>query len=386
MGEDTPPKPLLPPPCSGPLSKSSQSCPHRNHLAATPLIGDDSPSVPDQPSIPLPDDPPSNPPQDTSSNNDKSTSSSSYGTNISYVVKTFISGGIAGMCSKTSTAPIDRLKILLQVHHKAYTDHSIFNAFRAVYRNEGFLGYYKGNGAMMVRVFPYAAIQFMSFEQYKRLLKPHFSERNMHFSKLLAGSMTGVTAVTFTYPLDLVRARLAYQVSERKYTGVFKALVMIPREEGGLIALYRGYTASIMGMIPYAGIAFYTYELIKSILLETTFLQPYTSKKSMDKSGTVVLNIPSNLFAGGMAGALSQSISYPLDVCRRHMQLEAVRSENPNYPNVFSLLAKIYRTSGLTRGLYRGMTLNFYRAIPQVAVSFSVYEFMKQLFGISKPV
>ncbi len=290
------------------------------------------------------------------------------------------------MCSKTSTAPIDRLKILLQVHHQTYTNHSIWNAFRAIGRNEGFRGYYKGNGAMMVRVFPYAAIQFMCFEQYKRLLKPYFSQEHLHFSKLLAGSMTGVTAVTFTYPLDLVRARLAFQVSERKYTGVLRTLWMVPREEGGLIALYRGYTASIMGMIPYAGIAFYTYELIKSVLLETEVLQPYTSKKSMDKSGTVVLNIPSNLFAGGMAGAISQSISYPLDVCRRHMQLEGVRSEFPKYPNVLSLLFNIYKKSGVVRGLYRGMTLNFYRAIPQVAVSFSVYEFLKQLLGISKPV
>jgi len=218
------------------------------------------------------------------------------------MLKSFIAGGIAGMCSKTSTAPIDRLKILLQVHHKTYTNYSIFNAFKAIYRNEGFLGYYKGNGAMMVRVFPYAAIQFMSFEQYKRLLKPYFSQEHLHYSKLLAGSMTGVTAVTFTYPLDLVRARLAFQVSERKYTSVAMALVTIAREEGGVLALYRGYTASIMGMIPYAGIAFYSYELIKSVLLETAFLQPYTSKLSMDKSGTVVLNIPANLFAGGMAG------------------------------------------------------------------------------------
>lgn len=290
------------------------------------------------------------------------------------------------MCAKTTTAPLDRLKILLQVHHKAYTNYnSIFNAFQAIYKNEGFLGYYKGNGAMMVRVFPYAAIQFMSYEQYKRLLKPFF-ERNSHFGKLLAGSMTGVTAVTFTYPLDMVRARLAYQVYEKKYTSVWKTLITIPREEGGLIALYRGYTSSILGMIPYAGTAFFSYELVKSFLLQNTILVPYMSKQSMDGSGTIVLNIPANLFAGGMAGALSQSISYPLDVCRRHMQLEGVRSQTPHYPNVFSLLLHIYRTSGITRGLYRGLTINFYRAVPQVAVSFSVYELMKQILGISKPV
>ena len=289
------------------------------------------------------------------------------------------------MCAKTSTAPLDRLKILLQVHHESYKHYGVFRGFVAIYRNEGFLGYYKGNGAMMVRIFPYAAIQFMSYEQYKRLVRPYFNP-NTHTSKLLAGSLTGVTAVTFTYPLDMVRARMAYQVKERRYRGIWHTLMTIPREEGGLIALYRGYSSSIMGMIPYAGAAFYSYEVIKSFLMLNDYISRYTTKESLDGSGTIVLNIPANLFTGGMAGAISQCISYPLDVCRRHMQLEGMRSDSPQYRNAFSMLAHIYRTSGITGGLYRGMTINFYRAVPQVAVSFSVYELLKQVFGISKPV
>lgn len=235
----------------------------------------------------------------------------------------------------------------------------------------------------MVRIFPYAAIQFMSYEQYKRLFRPYF-ESNSHASKLLAGSMTGVTAVTFTYPLDMVRARMAYQVHEKRYRSIWRTLLTIPREEGGLIALYRGYTSSILGMIPYAGVAFYSYEMIKAFLMKN--FSRYTTRESLDGSGTVVLNIPANLFTGGMAGAISQCVSYPLDVCRRHMQLEGMRSQTPTYRNPFSMLAHIYKTSGIVNGLYRGMTINFYRAVPQVAVSFSVYELMKQLLGISKPV
>lgn len=287
------------------------------------------------------------------------------------------------MCAKTSTAPLDRLKILLQVHHQTYDRYGVFGGFRAIYRNEGFLGYYKGNGAMMVRIFPYAAIQFMSYEQYKRLLRPHFKQ-DSHTSKLLAGSMTGVTAVTFTYPLDMVRARMAYQVHEARYRGIWHTLVTIPREEGGMIGLYRGYTSSILGMIPYAGAAFYSYEVIKSFLMRNPYVCRYTTKESLDGSGTVVLNIPANLFTGGLAGAISQCISYPLDVCRRHMQLEGMRSRTPHYRNAFSMLVHVYRTRGLVGGLYRGMTINFYRAVPQVAVSFSVYELLKQVFHISK--
>ena len=89
-----------------------------------------------------------------------------------YLAKSFLAGGVAGMCAKTTTAPLDRLKILLQAQNVHYLNHSVMSGFRAIGTNEGIRGYFKGNGAMMVRIFPYAAIQVMSYEQYKRFLKP----------------------------------------------------------------------------------------------------------------------------------------------------------------------------------------------------------------------
>lgn len=45
-------------------------------------------------------------------------------------------------------------------------------------------------------------------------------------------------------------------------------------------------------------------------------------------------------------------------------------------------LSQIYREEGLVRGLYRGMSINYLRAIPMVAVSFTTYELMKQLLEL----
>ncbi len=302
-----------------------------------------------------------------------------------YALKSFVAGGIAGMCAKSSTAPLDRLKILLQAQNKYYKNYGVFSGFMAIYRHEGLLGYYKGNGAMMVRIFPYAAIQFASYEQYKKLFKPFFNQ-NTHTSKLLAGSLTGMTAVLFTYPLDLVRARLAYQVKEKRYHSIWNTLTTIPRQEGGLIALYRGFSSTLIGMIPYAGTAFYTYEVFKSFAMDNVLLQPFTTRLSLDGSETMVLNIPANLFVGGLAGACSQSVAYPFDVARRRMQLEGMISKSPVYRGVVSTLSHVYRTLGVRRGLFRGISINFYRAVPQVAVSFSIYELLKQWFGISRPI
>ena len=300
-----------------------------------------------------------------------------------FVLKSFVAGGTAGVCAKTTTAPLDRLKILLQAQNEHYKQYRVMQGFGAIWKKEGILGYYKGNGAMIVRIFPYAAIQFMSYEQYKKLLRPYFNQKK-HTSKLIAGSMTGITAVTFTYPLDVVRARLAYQVHERKYRSIVHTLTSVARTEGGVKALYRGFSSTILGMIPYAGVAFYTYEVMKSFLMENLSL--ISTRQSLDGSGTVVLNIPASLFCGGISGAISQTVSYPLDVSRRRMQLEGMVAKTPVYRSVFGTLAHVYRTSGIIGGLYRGMSINYLRAVPQVAVSFSVYELMKQILGISQPV
>ena len=296
-----------------------------------------------------------------------------------YAAKSFIAGGIAGCAAKTTTAPLDRFKILLQVHHNKYKKYGVWRGLSAVYKFEGIRGLYKGNGAMMVRVYPYAAVQFLSYEQYKKFTRPYFSQYG-HVNKLVSGSMAGITAVLCTYPLDLVRTRLAFQVDKVHYKGIAHALATIIRSEGGLLALYKGLLPTILGMIPYAGIAFYTYEVVKSVMLGSK----YCTKYSLDNSGTIVLTIPANLCCGGLAGAVAQSCSYPLDVARRTMQLEKLQERQ--YLNLRSTMRFIFDKYGIKQGFYRGLSINFYRAIPQVAVSFTVYDFMKQLLKISKPL
>lgn len=129
----------------------------------------------------------------------------------------------------------------------------MFGGLAEVVKRESFIALYKGNGAQMVRVFPYAAIQFTSFEFYKtvmlllnlfiyffvtlilcRYFHNCYNDRfynfqlsgsilgnSSHIGKFVAGSLAGVTAVTFTYPLDTIRARLAFQVTgEHVYNGI----------------------------------------------------------------------------------------------------------------------------------------------------------------------
>lgn len=77
--------------------------------------------------------------------------------------------GVAGMCSKTTVAPLDRIKILLQAHSNHYKHLGVFSGLRHIVRKESLWALYKGNSAQMVRIFPYAATQFTAFEFYKRV-------------------------------------------------------------------------------------------------------------------------------------------------------------------------------------------------------------------------
>lgn len=75
--------------------------------------------------------------------------------------------------------------------------------------------------------------------------------------------MAGLSAVTSTYPLDLARARMA--VTERaRYTNLREVFHLIIRDEG-VRALYRGFKPTALGVVPYSGVSFSTYEMLKRL-------------------------------------------------------------------------------------------------------------------------
>uniref|UniRef100_A0A182Y6X8 Uncharacterized protein n=1 Tax=Anopheles stephensi TaxID=30069 RepID=A0A182Y6X8_ANOST len=288
--------------------------------------------------------------------------------------------GVAGMCSKTAVAPLDRIKILLQAHSIHYKHLGVFSGLKHIVKKESFFALYKGNGAQMVRIFPYAATQFTAFEVYKKYLGKALGTNLpiKHADKFIAGAAAGVTAVTLTYPLDTIRARLAFQVTgEHRYNGIVHTAVTIFRTEGGLRALYRGFVPTLMGMVPYAGFSFYCFEMLKFVCMK--YAPGFTCKKCDRNTGGLVLCVPAKLLCGGFAGAVAQSFSYPLDVTRRRMQLAMMNPETAKFGmGMWKTLSIIYNENGIMKGLYRGMSINYLRAIPMVAVSFSTYEVLKQ--------
>lgn len=301
--------------------------------------------------------------------------------NFDYVAKNLLAGGVAGMCSKTVVAPLDRIKILLQAQNPHHTNHGFLTGLRHVYKHESFLAFYKGNGAQMVRIFPYAATQFTAFEIYKKYLSRVINSKS-NLDKFLAGSLAGVTAVCITYPLDTIRARLAYQITgEHIYAGIVHVAQSIFQQEGGIKAIYRGFLPTVIGMVPYAGLSFYCFETLKFLCIK--HLPYYTANSSPSNTGSLVLNVPSKLICGAFAGAIAQSFSYPFDVTRRRMQLAMMNPKTYKYGlSMSKTMLTVYKENGLIQGLYRGMSINYIRAVPMVSISFCTYELMKQILQL----
>lgn len=137
--------------------------------------------------------------------------------------KNMIAGGIAGMIAKSVVAPVDRIKIMYQVSSARFRLRDLPSVGYKIVQNEGVSALWKGNSATLIRVFPYAGIQFSVFNAMKSFFvgddeKMDDSSGLVHNDKkwnltpmesLFSGSVAGAVSVLCTYPLDLTRAQLA---------------------------------------------------------------------------------------------------------------------------------------------------------------------------------
>ncbi|XP_032382308.1 mitochondrial coenzyme A transporter SLC25A42 [Etheostoma spectabile] len=280
------------------------------------------------------------------------------------VLDSLLCGAFAGAVAKTVIAPLDRTKIIFQVSSKRFSAKEAFRLIYCTYKKEGLLGLWRGNSATMVRVIPYAALQFCSHDQYKKLLGSYYGYQGKAlppFPRFLAGSLAGTTAAMLTYPLDMARARMAVTAREM-YSNIMHVFVRISQEEG-VRTLYRGFTPTIMGVIPYAGITFFTYETLKKLHTEKTKRpQPYPHER---------------LAFGACAGLIGQSASYPLDVVRRRMQTAGVTGSS--YATILGTMREIVTQEGVVRGLYKGLSMNWIKGPIAVGMSLTTFDITHSL-------
>ncbi|KAF2878150.1 mitochondrial carrier protein-like protein [Massariosphaeria phaeospora] len=290
------------------------------------------------------------------------------------VLASFIAGGVAGAVSRTVVSPLERLKILFQVQSAGRNEYNmpVHKALAKMWRDEGWRGFMAGNGTNCIRIVPYSAVQFGAYNVYKRFFEKEPGGPLDAYQRLLCGGLAGITSVTFTYPLDIVRTRLSIQSAsfegikkgpDEKLPGMWKVLVTMYKNEGGFFALYRGIVPTIAGVAPYVGLNFMTYEIMRT---------KFTPEGSKDPTAV------GKLGAGAVSGAVAQTCTYPFDVLRRRFQINTMSGMGFQYAGIGDAIRSIVRTEGI-RGLYKGIVPNLLKVAPSMASSWLSFEVTRDM-------
>lgn len=130
-------------------------------------------------------------------------------------------------------------------------------------------------------------------------------------------------------------------------------------------------------MLPYAGMSFLTHDTVTD-LLRLPSVASYTT--TQDTDAPPILKVWAQLFAGGLAGFVSQTASYPLEVIRRRMQVGGAVGDGHRL-GMAETAARVYREAGW-KGFWVGLTIGYVKVVPMVAVSFFIYERTKVMLGV----
>ncbi|KAH7285976.1 hypothetical protein KP509_33G053700 [Ceratopteris richardii] len=283
---------------------------------------------------------------------------------MSYVPKDialFLAGAIAGAVARTITAPLDRIKLLMQVHNMNASYGSVKSigfpeAVVKIAKEEGLQGYWKGNLPQVLRLIPYSAIQLTSYELYKKLFKGKDEELSV-VARLAAGACAGMTSTLATYPLDVFRLRLAVDPTSQSMIQV--ALNML--QEEGFASFYSGLGPSLLGIAPYIALNFCAFDLIKNSLPEDIRKTPAAS-----------------FLTALLSSSLATTSCYPLDTIRRQMQMKGTP-----YHSVFEAFSGILDKDGII-GLYRGFVPNALKTLPNSSIRLTTFHTAKSIYGASQ--
>ncbi|KAF1996812.1 mitochondrial carrier [Amniculicola lignicola CBS 123094] len=288
-----------------------------------------------------------------------------------------IAGAVAGLVSRFVIAPLDVIKIRLQLQVHSLSDplsvrgitgpvyKGTIGTLKKILRDEGITGLWKGNIPAEAMYLAYGSFQFSAYKYSCHLLDslpPPYTLPSSAVS-FISGAAAGACATTATYPLDLLRTRFAAQGRERVYTSIVHSIQNIAAHEGPG-GFFRGLGAGVSQIVPYMGLFFTSYESLKPVMAHSVIPLPF---------GT------SDAAAGVVASVLSKTAVYPLDTIRKRLQVQGptrskyVHGNIPEYRGVLSTLALIWAREG-TRGLYRGLSVSLLKAAPASAVTMWTYE------------
>jgi len=291
----------------------------------------------------------------------------------------FAAGGISGAVAKTCTAPIERVKLIIQTQDAnpmiksgqvlRYT--GIMNCFSRVTKEQGIAAFWRGNFTNVIRYFPTQAFNF-AFKDTIKAMFPRYSSKT-DFGKfflvnMASGGLAGAGSLCIVYPLDYARTRLASDVgsTQKSFNGLADCLRKTARGPSGIWGLYNGFGVSVAGIIPYRGVYFGMFDTLNGI-------NPFAKDAG-------IIPLASKFAIAQVTAITAGYASYPFDTVRRRLQMQ---SEKPKsewmYKGTMDCFFKILREEGTT-AMFKGAGANALRTVGSALV-LVLYGEIKTLMG-----
>lgn len=271
-----------------------------------------------------------------------------------------LAGGIAGALARSLVAPFERLRTIMQ----SSSSQSLGSAARGMWQDGGLRGLFKGNLLTVCKSIPFSAMQFAVYDQAKDALlalRPHQGDLSQG-EKVAAGCLAGFVACMIVYPLDMLRTCASMSGAPTGYIPLIRAVY----STSGARGFYRGISPALMEECMTTGLGFWAYELGNAAWRRRTGRAPKPSERGI---------------VGGLTACFVMTVTLPLLVVSRRLQLQGFNGRPVLYKNVTDCFTQMLRTEG-PRSFYRGMMCSYLKVAPSIGATYFLYSLLTKQWGI----
>ncbi|KAL3764169.1 hypothetical protein ACHAWU_003981 [Discostella pseudostelligera] len=340
-----------------------------------------------------------------------------------------VAGACAGAFAKTVVAPIERVKLLMQLQFSidnksktsivgnlskngdAYLSSgkrrrcSAWEVTKQVYREQGILAFWRGNTPNVIRQGGTSAMNFLLMDWYKSAISPLLilslklpssrdpekrQKRRSLISSFLSGGLAGGTVTTVLYPVEFVRTRLAMDIGRgtvdapRLYPGGMRDVCMSIWKVDGWRGLYQGYGIAVAGVVLYRALHLGGYDAVKKEILHRRghhaaigdFNIKNIDTQTAKRISSSDLTMGERFLAAQIVSVVAGTACYPIDSVRRRMMMQAgLPKDERLYRNSIDCFRRVLATEG-SRGFYLGIGPNLVRSFGAalLLVSYDIFK------------
>ncbi|EDR13164.1 mitochondrial NAD transporter [Laccaria bicolor S238N-H82] len=317
-----------------------------------------------------------------------------------WTANSMIAGAGGGLIASIATCPLDVVKTKLQAQRAVPGQPSyqgIGGTVRTILTDQGFRGLYRGLGPTILGYLPTWAIYFAVYDGIKNIFgepPPGTRERlypaaqvkgyqpvmrehpwSLH---ILSAMTAGAASTICTNPLWVIKTRFMTQLpGDIRYRHTLDAAITIYRTEG-LRAFYRGLVPSLLGIM-HVAVQFPLYEHLK-LYAQADSEAPLTSQTILMCSAISKMTASIATYPHEVVRTRLQTQRRPLadDISSDGMIKRHVRG------GIIYTTAKLIRKEGWT-GLYKGLSINLLRTVPNSAVTMLTYELLMRQLNARTP-